>query len=278
MKKKFRIRLFSQIFFFVLIGLISLNHFLSEINMTLPIIGSSSLHSICPFGGVAAFVALFQYDVLVSKLHTSTFAIFAIIMVLGVLVGPVVCGYMCPLGSVQEWLGRIGKKIFKKRYNTFVPAKLDSILRYLRYFVLIFVVYLTTNSLKLIFLEVDPYFALFNFWSEEATIGGLLVLALTLVLSLFVERPWCKYACPYGALMGLTNKISVFKIKRNKSTCIDCKKCDHACPMNITVSDKTVVTDHQCIRCGLCTSEEACPVPSTVELRIKNYEVKTDEK
>jgi Fe-S-cluster-containing hydrogenase component 2 len=48
--------------------------------------------------------------------------------------------------------------------------------------------------------------------------------------------------------------------------------------MNITVSNKTVITDHQCIRCGLCTSEEACPIPDTVELRIKNYEVKHDEK
>ncbi|MDD2497776.1 MAG: 4Fe-4S binding protein [Desulfitobacteriaceae bacterium] len=271
MLKKINYRLISQILFFALVALISLNHYLKEIGSAIPFISSASLHAICPFGGVAAFVALFQYDLLISKIHTSSFTIFVIIFALAIFFGPVVCSYLCPLGSIQEWIGKLGKNIFKKRYNHFMPVKLDKVLRYLRYVVLIIVVYLTTNSLKLIFLEVDPYFALFHFWSDEATIGGLLVLGITLFLSLFVERPWCKYACPFGALMGLTNYFSIFKIKRNHSTCIDCKKCDRVCPMNIVISDKINITDHQCIRCNQCTSELSCPVPSTTELRIKDF-------
>jgi polyferredoxin len=84
--------------------------------------------------------------------------------------------------------------------------------------------------------------------------------------SLFVERPFCKYACPYGALLGLTNFFRVFGIKRNKETCIDCKACDKACPMNINVSGAGTVRNHQCISCLECTSEAACPVKDTVEL------------
>jgi polyferredoxin len=130
---------------------------------------------------------------------------------------------------------------------------------------------LTTQSLKLVFLEVDPYFALFNFWSSEVTIGGLIVLGITLLLSLFVERPWCKYACPFGALIGLTNLFSIFKIRRNIHSCIGCSQCDYACPMNIQVSNKETIRDHQCIRCNECSSEVTCPVKDTVELKSSAY-------
>ena len=187
------------------------------------------------------------------------------------------CSYICPLGTVQEWFGKIGKKLFKKRYNKFIPVKLDKGLRYLRYGVLVYVVYLSTASLKLVFLEVDPYFALFNFWSDEVTIGGLIVLGVILLSSLFVERAWCKYACPFGALVGLTNFFSVFKIRRNPSTCISCNACTRACPMNIDVAVKKTVLNHQCIRCGICTSEDKCPVPATCEMKVTKYKEASHE-
>jgi polyferredoxin len=272
-----KIRLASQIFFFVLVALISLNHFLVEFGITFPFIGSASLHAICPYGGVETFVAFMQFGVLVKKIHTSSLILTAIILVLAIIVGPVVCSYMCPLGSIQEWIAKIGRKIFKKRYNTFVPRKLDKILRFTRYFVLVFTVYVTTNSLRLLFLEIDPYYALFNFWSSEATIGGIIVLIIILMSSLFVERPWCKYACPFGALVGISNLFSIFKIKRNKTTCVGCKKCDAVCPMNIEVSTKEVIRDHQCIRCGKCTSEESCPIENTVELRVQSFKEANNE-
>jgi len=119
-------------------------------------------------------------------------------------------------------------------------------------------------------MEVDPYFALFNFWNDEATIGGIIVLLVTLLASLFVERPWCKYACPFGAVVGLTNFLRVFKLKRNESTCIDCGMCDKACPMNIVISDKKIVNDHQCIGCNECTSDVQCPVSETLVLQAGN--------
>lgn len=271
MKRARKFRLFSQIFFFVTISLIAVNHYLEGIGKSLPIIGAASIHAICPYGGVETLFAFLRYDVFVQKIHSSSMVILVIILALGFLLGPVVCSYMCPLGSIQEWIGKIGKKIFKKKYNQFIPRNLDKVLRYFRYAVLIFTVYLTTNSLRLIFTQIDPYYALFNFWSDEATIGGLIVLAITLVSALFIERPWCKYACPFGALMGLTNKISIFKIRRNKETCISCNKCTHACPMNIDVAKKEVINDHQCIRCGECTSEVVCPVGDTVEMTAKAY-------
>lgn len=261
-----RIRHISQVFFLVLIGLIAVNHTLAERGNPLPIIGTASFHAICPFGGVEALFAFLRYDVMIPKIHQSVFVILGIILLTGVLVGPAVCSYACPLGSIQEWFGKIGKRALGQRYNAFIPVKIDKYMRYLRYTSLMFTVYLTTNSLKLVFLEVDPYYALFHFWSDEATVGGIVVLIATLLASLFVERPWCKYACPFGAVIGLTNLIRIFPVRRAASTCTGCSKCDRACPMNIEVSHKSFVRDHQCISCNECTSDVVCPVPDTVVL------------
>jgi polyferredoxin len=262
--RSIKIRKFVQIFFFVLIGFISINHTLAESGKGIAFLSEASLHALCPFGGV---VTVYQYATVgtfVQKIHESSFVLMVIGFVLALLFGPVFCGWVCPLGSVQEFFSSIGRKLFKRRFNRVLPAKLDHVLRYIRYLVLAWVIYMTAASGTLIFSDYDPYFALFNLWSSELAIGGVIVLAVTLALSLVMERPWCKYACPYGALLGISNLFRVFKIKRQESTCIACAACSKRCPMNIPVDSQKVVRDHQCISCLECTSEAVCPVADTV--------------
>ncbi len=258
------VRFVSQIFFFILITLISVGHTLAEKGIEFPLFSDASLHSVCPFGGIAALGNLFTTGRFIKHIHSSALILTVIIIVIAVFLGPVVCSYMCPLGSIQEWFGKIGKKLFKKRYNHFIPMPVDSILRFIRYIVLIWVLDVTIKSVDIVFINVDPYYALFNFWSGEAVVSGIIVLVIVLVLSLFIERPWCKYFCPFGALMGLTNLFSVFKIHRNKNTCIHCSQCSQECPMNISVAEKNAVKNHQCIRCGNCLSGISCPSENTV--------------
>ncbi len=251
--------------FFVLIALIALNHSLAESGGGIPFLASASLHAVCPFGGVVSIYQFATVGTFVQKIHQSSFVLMAIGFLLAVLFGPVFCGWVCPLGTIQEFVSSFGRKRLRKRFNHFIPAKFDKYLRYLRYGVLAWVFYMTAVTGKLIFSEYDPYFALFNLWSSEVSLIGLGILVVTLVLSFFVERPWCKYACPYGAVLGLTNLFRVFGIRRNQATCKADGACSILCPMNIPVDSLTVVRDHQCISCLECTSEAVCPVARTVE-------------
>jgi polyferredoxin len=259
------IRKIVQWGFFALIALIAVNHSLAESGGGIPFLSSASLHAVCPFGGVVSIYQFATVGTFVQKIHQSSFVLMMIAFLLAILFGPVFCGWVCPLGTIQEFVSGFGRKFFRKRFNHFVPTRIDKPLRYLRYLVLLWVLYMTAVTGKLIFSEYDPYFALFNFWTSEVSVIGLSILGLTLAGSFFIERPWCKYACPYGALLGLTNFFRIFSIRRNQNTCKADGACSILCPMNIPVDSKTVVRDHQCISCLECTSEAVCPVKATVQ-------------
>ncbi|MCX6065578.1 MAG: 4Fe-4S binding protein [Chloroflexi bacterium] len=258
------IRKVVQWFFFAFIALISINHTLIANGGGIAFLSSASLHALCPFGGVETLYTFFASGMLVKKVHDASLVLMGIGIFLAVLFGPAFCGWICPLGTIQEFVSGFGRKVFRRRFNHFVPVKLDTVLRYARYAVLAWVIYVTATSGTLIFEAYDPYFALFNFWSAEVAPTALAVLGVTLVLSFFVERPWCKYACPYGAFLGVFNLFRIFSIKRSETTCKADGACSILCPMNIPVDSVKTVRDHQCISCLECTSEAICPVAKTV--------------
>ena len=267
MKKKSKaglVRKAAQLSVFILILLISVSKWAAEKGFKIPFIPEVSLHAICPFGGVVTLYEFITSGSFIQKIHNSSFILMILGVIVAVLFGTVFCGYICPFGTFQEWIGKIGRKIFPKKYNHFIPKKADRLLRYLRYAVLVMVIYNTAATAKLVFQSIDPYYALFNFFTNEVALTAYVTLGATAVLSLFVERPWCKYFCPYGAFLGLFNFIRIFRIRREKKTCINCKICDKVCPMNIEVSAGEIVSNPQCISCHLCTSDVSCPVKDTV--------------
>lgn len=265
--RSYWLRIIVQLFFLILIILISYNHYRAEQGLTPVLVGSPSLHAICPFGGVVTTYTYFTQGIFVKKIHQSSFTLMWLVLLLTLILGPVFCGWICPFGTVQEYVGKIGKRIFPKRYNRFIIPKVDQWLRYIRYLVLIMVIIITARELTLVFLKIDPYFALFNFWSDEVTLSALMMLGVMLALSLFIERPWCKYLCPLGALLGIFNLFRMIPLRRNEETCINCKQCDRVCPMNIEISNKRIIRNHQCISCLLCTDEVTCPVKNTLNFR-----------
>ncbi|MBN1304688.1 MAG: 4Fe-4S binding protein [Anaerolineales bacterium] len=259
------VRSIVQLFFFALIALIVVNNTLIENQTGFSIWPrKASIHALCPFGGVVTLYQLVTTGQLVQKVHDSSVVLMGLVFLLAVLFGPVFCGWVCPLGTVQEWVSRMGRKRLRRKFNHLVPHRLDLVLRFGRYLVLAWVLYATAQSGRLVFQAYDPYFALFHFWTSEVAPTALLILGLTLGFSLLVERPWCKYACPYGALLGISNLFRVFSIRRIVRNCRSDGACGILCPMNIPVDNLEVVRDHQCISCLECTSEACCPVKDTV--------------
>ncbi len=264
--KDVRLRRIIQTIFFILIAALSVNHWMAEQSSSLPVLSDASLHAICPVGGVVSIYQFATVGTFAQKTHEASFVLMIIGFAIAVLFGPVFCGWICPFGTFQEWIGKLGRRLFGRRYNSFIPYRYDRWLRYLRYGVLGWVVYMTARTGSLVFQDYDPYYALFNLWTGEVAVTGYIALAVVVAFSLFVERPFCKYACPYGAVLGVFNLFRVFGIRRNDRTCTTCRACDRSCPMNIPVSSKATVRDHECIACMKCTSEAACPVAGTVEL------------
>jgi polyferredoxin len=108
----------------------------------------------------------------------------------------------------------------------------------------------------MVFREYDPWSALLSVAEFEVTTAFVLLVAM-LVMALVVERPFCRYACPLGAVIGIVGKASPVAVQRNASACLGCDLCNRACPMGLEVNSVTRVTDAQCIGCLDCVA--ACP-------------------
>ena len=197
----------------------------------------------CPAATGACPIGAFQAVVGSSKFKF-TYYITGFFILLGVLLGRFICGFLCPFGWFQDLL----HKIPSKKLST---AKLKP-LRYLKYAVLVvFVILLpafVTNSLGM----GDPFFckyicpqgvlegaiplSLANS-GIRAALGHLFtfkftILVLVIILSILFYRPFCKWICPLGAIYSLFNKVSFLKIRVDSEKCVGCQKCSHACPTN----------------------------------------------
>jgi len=171
------------------------------------------------------------------------------------------CGWLCPVGSISEYLWRLGKQTFGRTFR--LPRKLDIGLRSLKYILLGLFFYavgsMTVPAIRA-FLE-GPYgivddVKMLNFFRLLGITGGI-VMALLVFASVFVQNFWCRYLCPYGALMGLASLASPLRIRRETSLCIDCGKCAKACPSALPVDRLITIRSAECTGCLMCVAE--CP-------------------
>lgn len=219
-----------------------------------------NIDSFCPFGGLEAVYKFVAGGELLKKLEISNIFLFVSIVLLAIALGRFFCGWICAFGTLQGVFGWIGRKVFKKRFE--VPRKLDAALRYLKYLVLVLILYGTWKAGTLIVRPYDPWAAyghlsagFAEIWGEFAV--GLVILVASLMLSMLYERAFCKYVCPLGAFNAILSRIPLFRIKREAASCISCSKCDKACPMNIEVMKADSIDSPECIACLECVS--SCP-------------------
>lgn len=254
MKKIFTFRLIVQVAVFSLLIFLSLSHLKYGIEK------AASIDAYCPFGAVESFLTKINTGDYLKRIWTSAFILMAITLLTTVLFGRVFCSYFCPLGALQEWLRAISRKLGIKK-DIELPKSIDRYARYLKYVVLIFIVYYSYKVGDLFFRDYDPYNALMHFGNEyEEKVVAYAILGVVLVSSLFSKGWWCRYFCPMGAFLGLIKKISPFKIKRDASTCTSCSHCDKVCPANLDIQTAEIVNSADCISCLNCVSD--CPSES----------------
>ena len=220
----------------------------------------------CPAASGACPIGAFQAVAGSSKFRFSYY-ISGFLILLGVLLGRLICGFLCPFGWFQELLHRIPtRKLSTKKLRP---------LTYLKYVILLVMVVLlpafAVNDVGM----GDPFFC--KYLCPQGVLEGALPLALVnsgiraalgklftwklcillavTALSILFYRPFCKWLCPLGAFYALFNKVSLLQMKVDANACISCGKCARACGMDV---DVTKTPDHaECIRCGKCVL--ACP-------------------
>jgi len=236
----------------------------------------TSPESICPFGGIETIVTFLTAGVFVPHVHSSNLVLAAAVLLLAFTARGAFCGWICPLGFLQDLAAGLSSFVQRNvpaafrgmrslRRKASPLAVLDRPLRFLKYAVLAWAIWGTAAFGVMVFRDVDPWIALLDI-GRESTGFGLVVLALTLVGALFVDRPWCRYACPLGAANGIVARFSPVRLERSAAACVDCNLCTKSCPMGIEVAKATVITSTDCIGCLECV--EACPRAGALELHV----------
>ncbi|MBE0504315.1 MAG: 4Fe-4S binding protein [Desulfuromonadales bacterium] len=199
--------------------------------------------------------------------HPAAALILLAALLTGLLLKRGFCAWICPVFALGEVLWRFGHKLFGR--NFIPPFWIDLPLRSLKYLLLAFFLYAATLAMSLPAMEAffaSPYHQIVDvrmlhfFISPSTTV--LIFVAVIIVLSVFVKLPWCRYLCPYGALLGLVSLASIGKIRRFPEKCVRCNACSHRCPASLPVMLKTTIRSAECFACYRCVA--GCPAPGAL--------------
>ena len=209
----------------------------------------------CPFGGVEALKTYVTDGTMTCSLGVSNFYALGGLLLAVLVVRRAFCSHVCPIGALGEWFGRLGKRLRIKPAR--VPQALDRGLSLLKYGVLTLILYVTWNADELLFRTADPCYALLSRHGEDITFWAYVVTAVILLGALFVSIPFCRWLCPLAAVMNPLSRFGLMRVRRDGEACVDCRKCEAVCPMNIAVSRVPEVTAARCTACLECVS--VCP-------------------
>ena len=215
----------------------------------------------CPIGSLQAVLSSRQFKL--------SLYVLGFLFLFGSIFGRFICGFLCPFGLVQDLLYKIP---FVKKIRR-LPG--ERFLRYFRFIILlIFVILLPLFVIDITGLG-QPWFC--KFICPAGSLEGgiplvllnsamrgaagfifrwkLFILLVTILASIIIYRPFCRYVCPLGAVYGLFNKFSIYQIRLDGEKCTKCGTCQKSCKLDIKIYENPSSMD--CIRCGECISR--CP-------------------
>jgi len=206
----------------------------------------------------------------VTPIHPAAMFLLIAFLLMSLLLKKSFCAWLCPVGTLSEYLWKLGRKVFGR--NLRLPRWADLSLRSLKYVLLgFFVVIIASMSAEaLAGFMLTPYglvadVKMLNFF-RTLSLTGAVVLGVLALLSMLVQNFWCRYLCPYGALMGLASLLSPLKIRRDPEACIECGKCAHVCPAHLKVDQLVQIRSVECSACMACVA--ACPVENGLQFAL----------
>ena len=202
--------------------------------------------------------------------HPAALFLFVAFLAIAFLFRKAFCSWLCPVGTLSEYLWRSGRQILRR--NFVLPRWLDLPLRGLKYLLAGFFVWAIANMPASDIEEFmrSPYGVVadvrmlnfFRYLGETAAI----VLGILVIASVLVQNFWCRYLCPYGALLGLASLLSPLRIRREPDACIDCAKCAKACPSALPVDKLITIKSAECTGCLECVA--VCPAEGALQMAL----------
>jgi polyferredoxin len=179
------------------------------------------------------------------------------------------CSWVCPFGLFSDCLERVHRRLFGRRLS--LPRVVDYPLRSLKYLLLLFflwAIFVRMDVGQLARFIDSPYHRvadvkMLKFFTEPSH-TTIVVLAVLTGLSFVIPFFWCRYLCPYGALLGALSVFSPFKVRRHAGTCTKCERCSQVCPARVRIHRVRRVWSDECHACLRCV--DACPVAGTLRL------------
>jgi len=270
------LRMFSQIIFLVTVLIIGVQfyHFSNPLETgNIPLVERPP--GVDAFLPIGALVSLKYYSLtgVVNDIHPSGFYILVFILLISYLFKKAFCSWVCPIGFISEMLTKLYQVFFLRDLK--IPHVLDVFFRSLKYFLLLFFLWSVLYQMNQFVLKnfihssfnIISEFKMLKFFTEMSLLTGLVLIGLIIVTFLF-KHFWCRYLCPYGALLGTVSLFSPFKIRRNEKFCTSCGQCNRSCPSRIQVSIKQVVFSDECTGCGNCL--DACPEKEALSFSLPN--------
>lgn len=206
----------------------------------------------------------------VPAIHPAAMFLFMAFVAMSLLLKKAFCSWLCPVGTLSERLWRVGRRVFGRTFR--IARWADIPLRGLKYLLLGFFLFIigAMSAGALEDFMFTPYgivadVKMMNFF-REITVTALIVIIVLAFLSMLVQNFWCRYLCPYGALMGLASLLSPMKIRRDTEACIDCAKCAHACPSGLQVDKLVQIRSAECTACMECIA--VCPAEGALQFAL----------
>lgn len=199
-----------------------------------------------------------------------------VIIPFSLIMGRFFCGWMCAYGAFGDFIYGISKKVFKVKFK--IDEDIDKVLKYIKYVVLAFSIFAIWTLNTNVFSTFSPWDAFgmlvtvgkfpdLSYVIANLTFGFSLFLLIA-IASAFIERFFCRYLCPLGAIFAVASKLKIARIHKDRTNCGKCRICTNNCAMGIPLYKTDVVNSGECIDCMKCVT--ACPR--------RNVTVKVSEK